>query len=391
MATYNLSSVHEKKQFPKVASLAVSPTIRQESSNSVSFLPLKPKFVDRGAVLDVIPCPVALWTPDRSSCIFNQPARDLLGFSEADFRQNPSFWMERIHPRDRAAFIAAWQKLHAGEKKVSCKYRFLPNSRGDALWLKEVSSSSLERDGGASWVWSFYNEEAPVEDEMAGAYPLQKFLRGLTHEISNNLQTISGEVELSRWAGKLTEESADAIALGVKHLRNLAYEIEEYLFPSAHKAKSRDPASLLTEVIQSRQKEMAAHGIRAGVIVKETLPKVPLDGQFGRALTGVIDFSRALLQKGGELKVEAGTRRQEGTSYIELNIVTSSSTSLQVDEKDVFRPFSKVNGYRLGLSMAVAQQILRRHFGEIAFRKEHSNRGVFSLLIRVPESNKKTT
>jgi K+-sensing histidine kinase KdpD len=213
----------------------------------------------------------------------------------------------------------------------------------------------------------------------------------LTHEISNNLQTISGEVELSRWAGKLTEESADAIALGVKHLRNLAYEIEEYLFPSAHKAKSRDPASLLTEVIQSRQKEMAAHGIRAGVIVKETLPKVPLDGQFGRALTGVIDFSRALLQKGGELKVEAGTRRQEGTSYIELNIVTSSSTSLQVDEKDVFRPFSKVNGYRLGLSMAVAQQILRRHFGEIAFRKEHSNRGVFSLLIRVPESNKKTT
>ena len=135
---------------------------------------------------------------------------------------------------------------------------------------------------------------------------------------------------------------------------------------------------------------MAAHGIRTGVVVKETLPKVPLDGQFGRALTGVIDFSRALLQQGGELKVEAGTRRQEGTSYVEFNIVTSSSTSLQVDEKDVFRPFSKVNGYRLGLSMAVAQQILRRHFGEIVFRKEHSNRGVFSLLIRVPESKKTT-
>jgi hypothetical protein len=36
--------------------------------------------------------------------------------------------------------------------------------------------------------------------------------------------------------------------------------------------------------------------------------------------------------------------------------------------------------------MAVAQQILRRHFGKIVFRKEQSNRGVFSLLIRVPST-----
>ena len=51
---------------------------------------------------------------------------------------------------------------------------------------------------------------------------------------------------------------------------------------------------LLTEVIQSKEKEMAAYGIRTGMIVKEALPKVPLDGQFDRALRGVIDFSRAL-------------------------------------------------------------------------------------------------
>jgi K+-sensing histidine kinase KdpD len=101
-----------------------------------------------------------------------------------------------------------------------------------------------------------------------------------------------------------------------------------------------------------------------------------------------MDFSRALLSQGGELKVEAGMCRQEGENYIELSIVSSSSTSLEIEEKDVFRPFAKVNGYRVGLSMAVAQQILRRHFGEIVFRKEKSNRGVFSLLIRVPESKK---
>jgi hypothetical protein len=36
--------------------------------------------------------------------------------------------------------------------------------------------------------------------------------------------------------------------------------------------------------------------------------------------------------------------------------------------------------------MAVAQRILGRHSGAIVFHKEESNRGVFSVLIRVPDS-----
>src|SRR5262249_62127933 len=163
---------------------------------------------------------------------------------------------------------------------------------------------------------------------------------------------------------------AEAMARGITQIRTLAHEIEEYLFPSTHRLRTEDPASLLTEVIQSKEKEMAAHGIRTGMVVKEALPKVPLDGQFDRALRGVIDFSRALLPQGGELKIEAGMRRREGEGYIELNIVSSSSTSLQVDERDVFRPFSNVNGHRLGLSLAVGKQSLWGQYSEIAVRKE---------------------
>ena len=244
------------------------------------------------------------------------------------------------------------------------------------------------RESNALGIWSLYIEETAFEAESTESYPLRKLLGGLTHDIGNNLQTISGELELSRWSGVLSVESAEAMARGITQIRTLAREIEEYLFPSKHRLRNADPASLLAEVIQSKEKEMAAQGIRTGVILKEALPKVPLDGEFDRALRGVLDFSRALLAQGGELKIEAGMRRREGERYIELNIVSSSSTSLQVNERDVFRPFSNINGHRLGLSMAVTQQILRRHYGEIVFRKEDSNRGVFSLLIRAPESKK---
>jgi PAS domain-containing protein len=386
MAPNNVRSLRGKKELQKSPD---SPAVALPAiADSNSFSSSSTGLVDAALILEVIPYPVALWSLDRRSCILNHPTRELLGFSDDDFRQNSSLWTERIHPQDREAFVSSWAKLQAGEKRVSCQYRLLPKNQATALRLREISVVYSRRESDALGIWSLYSEEPAFEDEFTGAYSLRKLLGGLTHDIGNNLQTISGELELSRWSGVLSVESAEAMARGITQIRTLAHEIEEYVFPSKHQPRTEDPASLLTEVIQSKEKEMAAHGIRTGIIVKEALPKVPLDGQFDRALRGVIDFSRALLPQGGDLKIEAGMRRREGERYIELNIVSSSSTSLQVDEKDVFRPFSNINGYRLGLSMAVAQQILRRHYGEIVFRKEDSNRGVFSLLIRAPESKK---
>jgi K+-sensing histidine kinase KdpD len=254
------------------------------------------------------------------------------------------------------------------------------------LWLREVSYLYATREAEKPSVWTVYHEEVASESLFRVAGQVRNFVRGLTHEMGNNLQTIRGELDILRFSHAIPNDSAETIYRGINQVRRLVHEIEEYLFPSSVEPKTEDPASVVAEVIQSREKEMAAHGIRTGMKLKQSLPKVPLDLQFGKAITNVIDFSRALLSKGGELSIEAGVCRQDGENYIELNIVSSSETSLQVEEGDVFRPFANINGHRAGLSMAVAQQILKRHFGKIVFRKEQSNRGVFCLLIRVPST-----
>jgi signal transduction histidine kinase len=355
-----------------------------ESPNHSS--PLRAGLIEAGIAIDFVPSPAALWSLDRRSCLFNDAARELLGFCEHDFKQDASLWLERVHPDDRKEFLRAWRSLQGGDTRASSRYRFQPKNQTQVLWLREVSCSYAPNGADKPNVWTVYIEEVASESVFRGAGQVRNFVRGLTHEMGNNLQAIRGELDILRFSHAIPNDSADTIYRGINQVRRLVHEIEEYLFPSSVEPKTEDPASVLAEVIQSREKEMAAHGIRTGMKLKESLPKVPLDLQFGRALTNVIDFSRALLSKGGELNIEAGVCRQNGENYIELNIVSSSETSLQVEEGDVFRPFANVNGHRAGLSMAVAQQILKRHFGKIVFRKEQSNRGVFSLLIRVPNT-----
>ncbi len=348
--------------------------------------PLRAGFIEARTAIEFVPSPAALWSLDRHLCFFNDDTRELLGFCEHDFKHDAALWLERIHPDDRQEFLRAWKGLQVGETRVSSRYRFQPKHRTQVLWLREVSFLYTTSDVEKPSVWTVYLEEVASESFFRGAGQVRNFVRGLTHEMGNNLQTIRGELDILRFSHAIPDDSAETIYRGINQVRRLVHEIEEYLFPSSVEPKTEDPASVLAEVIQSREKEMAAHGIRTGMKLKQSLPKVPLDLQFGRALTNVIDFSRALLSKGGELNIEAGVCRQDGENYIELNIVSSSETSLQVEEGDVFRPFANVNGHCAGLSMAVAQQILKRHFGKIVFRKEQSNRGVFSLLIRVPST-----
>jgi signal transduction histidine kinase len=339
--------------------------------------------VEAGSILELIPSPVALWSRDRRSCVFNDSTRRLVGFCEHDFREDSSLWLERISPRDRAGFLAEWKRLQRGEKKISCSYRFLPKHRRTEIRLREVSVS-YPISGDAPGVWSLYSEDPNLEDEIGEVQQVRDLVCGLTHEIGNSLQAISGELDLLRLSGNLNAESAMAMTHGVRQIRKLAHEIEEYLLPPPLELRTENPATILNEVIHSRKSELIAQGIRITVVPRQPLPKVPLDDQFRSALERVIDFSCALLPQGGELRIETGLQRIEEVDHIELNLVTASPTSITVEEKDVFRPFLKLNGCRVGLSMAMARQILRRHFGKIIFRKERCDQGVFTILIKAP-------
>jgi signal transduction histidine kinase len=337
------------------------------------------------SVLERLPFPAALWSPDRQSCIFNNYVSRLVGFSENDFLQESSLWVERIHPKDRDSFISAWRQIQSGENNsVSCYYRFLPGGRSEQIRMREDLFSHPCRKSEPAAVWSLYAEQENSDTEILESPSLRDFVNGFNHEIGNGLQAIKGEIDLLLLAGALPPQSARAVDRGIQRIAELTDEVHEYLALTAAEPRRENLVRTFREVIQLSSQELEDRGIRVAVEFKDQLPELPLGSDFCNAIKWVIDFSCALLPKGGDLKIEAGVKRIGAAFYIELRVINVSPSCLDIEEKEVFRPYLKVNEYQVGLTMVLAQQILRRHFGKIIFQKEQRNRGVFLISIKVP-------
>lgn len=340
---------------------------------------------ESGFLLELLPFPAALWSRDRCTCVFNTHTRRLLGYCESDFLRKTDLWMDRIHPQDRDGFTNAWRRIEGVEKTISCRYRFLTGYDDKQIRLQELLCSYSTPATAWPAVWSLYFDAQIIDDEVSdGGQIPRDFVRSVTHAIGNSLQAIGGEVDLLRLTGDLPQQSARTVYHGVEQIRELVSDVSEYLAPSPLGLRRENLATVISEVIQSIKPRLEQCGIRVGVRLTRPLPELPLGAQFRNALKRVIEVSNALLRGGGELRLEAGLKRIRKSRYVEVRVINVSPTFLEVDDTDVFRPYLKVNDYCVGLTMSLARQILRHHFGKIIFHKEKRNRGVFSILIKVP-------
>ena len=137
-------------------------------------------------------------------------------------------------------------------------------------------------------------------------------------------------------------------------------------------------------LIRASHAELAGQGIQINLALHEKLPQLHLSLQFRSALKKLIEFSRVLLRDGGELTIAARMHGAPESRYLEVKFINAAATSLTIQESEVFRPFLRVNQQQVGLSLAVARQILKHHRATISFRKQPDNCGVFSVLIDVP-------
>lgn len=340
-------------------------------------------------VLDLLPCAVALWTPDRQACVINHWAIKLAGFSETDFRSAPSLWAERVHPLDRGVVSTAWEKLRQGEKIVFSDYRFYPEGNRREIWLRDVSVAYHNTKREIEGIASAYTDisdlklNSPGSDKKEQAMNILGIMDGAIHEIQNNLQGISMEYDLSRLS-RPSDFQDGPILNSIERLKRTVTELQEYLFLPDTKLALASPEVFLEELIAHLEKELRRRGIRLCVTHGSPLPSLRVDSaQFRKALERIIEFASVLLPQGGDLGIEGGVLEIDQHRYLELKVANRSVIPFDLGEENVFQPFLRINNCEVGLSMALAQEILRRHEGQVFFEKIDAHRSCFTILVKV--------
>src|SRR5919109_896855 len=170
------------------------------------------------ALLELFPWAAALWSADRSQCLFNSAMQTLVSYRDNDFCADETLWLRCIDPRDRKVFLSSWKSLQEGQAKICCRYRFTSPGR---LSIDLEENAVPVGTTATPAVLSLYQTNISIHCARRDATAIRR----LAHHIGNSLQAIRGEVDLLHLTGELPQRSFDNITQGIEQLTDLLSEI----------------------------------------------------------------------------------------------------------------------------------------------------------------------
>lgn len=172
--------------------------------------------VPAASLLDLSDGPAALWSDDRSQCVFNAAMAATVGYRDRELCADPALWLSRIEPRDCDRFRAFCENAARDGGPITCHYRFLPARSLQGLDLEE-RAVRIAPAGALPVILSRYSVSAQSE------------WRTLAHRVGNHLQAIRGELDLLRLSGRVPDASAQTISRAIDAVHELVQQIRKHL------------------------------------------------------------------------------------------------------------------------------------------------------------------
>lgn len=217
----------------------------------------------------------------------------------------------------------------------------------------------------------------------------------ITHEIRNPLSSIGLNADLlSEELGRLAGGSDAAEATGL--LRSIAREVdrltevtEGYLrFARLPKPRleAEDIGPLLADLLAFTREELTARGIETRLTLAPGLPEVRADdNQLRQAMLNLVRNAVEAMPSGGVLAVDAAARDVAGRRWVEVSVRDSGVGISAEASARVFDPFFSTKAGGTGLGLALTQQIVGEHGGELTFESEPGVGTTFRLRLPAVE------
>ncbi len=211
--------------------------------------------------IDLAALPSAVWQADAATFAFTYAGgavEEILGYPAAHWLAEPLFFLERIHPDDRAEVVSLYASIAAAGGEVSAEYRAM-NASGAAVWCRESIRVPAPGVGSRriAGVMSVIAQRRQLEAQALAAARVEA-LRGLSsrlaHDLNNPLMIVAGYGEELLNAlpqdDSLRGDLAEILAAGGR-MTEVAGHLLSFTRPQAN-APSRIELSNLTASLERR-------------------------------------------------------------------------------------------------------------------------------------------
>lgn len=206
----------------------------------------------------------------------------------------------------------------------------------------------------------------------------------MAHELRNPLSAIGGlarRISRNLPRSSASRESADLI---VREIQRLEALLSEYL-DMARVSHPRRTATDLNVVVRETLELLKGQMQQSGVILEEaytpSLPKLLLDAdKVKQVVLNILKNSMESVEEGDTIHVE--TLLSEGRVCVEVANTGERMPGEILDR--LFYSFTTGKSGGTGLGLAVSQQIVKEHGGEIHVRSDDAWSAVFTLAFPIP-------
>ncbi|HEX4124697.1 MAG TPA: ATP-binding protein [Tepidisphaeraceae bacterium] len=312
----------------------------------------------------------------------------LLGFTQAEWLDNPILWYEQLHPDDRDRWVEEFARTCATGANFRAEYRLLARD-GHIVWVQGECQLIRDEDGRPAFLQGIafdithlkkaaMVEEAKLAAEAANAAK-SEFLARMSHEIRTPLNGVVGMIDLLRATGmtdaqqryaNLAREAADA-------LLNVINDILDFSKIEAGKVEIESIDFDLHKLVEDLTELLAPVAAKKNLILASFL-RPDLSRRFRgdpnrirQVLTNLINNAMKFTAK-GSVTIRANLERVEGGQLVVRLEVKDTGIGIPPDRLDrLFKSFSQVDSSTTrkyggtGLGLAISKLLVELMGGEI--------------------------
>jgi PAS domain S-box-containing protein len=112
---------------------------------------------------------IAAWDEHSSTLYASPQIERMLGFSQAEWTDDPMLWRKQLHPDDRAYVLAERARQRASGAPICCEYRMLARA-GRVVWLRDDATIHHDESGRPLYLYGIMldiTERKRLEAELA--------------------------------------------------------------------------------------------------------------------------------------------------------------------------------------------------------------------------------